>query len=225
MQITLQSLCTSRRLSFELLRSMSTSSNDSSLAKGAYNAEQYTRRPEHKPKTANEHEDKYVLTLHTDRKHHECMTALRNQYFPSHLNKLDAHIALFRALPGSHLPKIETDILTVAARENDFEIKASKPFMMGHGVGISADVSGAHRIYGDLKKEWKSWLSEQDMSFHPHYTIQNKVEKDVARRALQEIDSAASDPKFTHTGNVDGLTLWRYDKGYWRHRRDFMFGE
>lgn len=208
MRVTLRSLCTSKRLSVGLVESMSTSSKDYRIARGAYNPEQYTRRPEHRPQTANEHEDIYVLTLHTDRKHHECMTAVRNQYFPSQLNKLDAHIALFRALPGSHLPKIETDILTVAARENDFEIKASKPFLMGHGVGISAEVSGAHRIYGDLKKEWKSWLSEQDRSFHLHYTIQNKVEKDVARRALQEIENAASDPKFTHTGNVDGLTLW-----------------
>ena len=127
--------------------------------RGAYNAEQYTHRPEHRPKTGNEHEDKYVLTLHADRKHHESMTALRNQYFPSHLNKLDAHIALFRALPGSHPPKIETDILAVTARETDFEIRASRPFMMGHGVGINAEVSGAHRVYRDLKKEWKSWLS------------------------------------------------------------------
>lgn len=90
---------------------------------------------------------------------------------------------------------------------------------MTHGVGIHVELPPAKEIYRDLKERWEGWLSRQDKSFKPHYTVQNKVERDVAVRTSKEVESLGE-----LKGVVDGLTLWRYDRGYWKHEREFMFG-
>ena len=209
----------SQRLISQGSRPMKTTSEFHSPAAGSFAAEQYKRRPDHTPNTAQEEVHKYILTLRTNTEHHARVTALRTQYFPSHLNKLSAHIALFRALPGSQLSAIESDILAAATIRQPFPIITGKPFLMGHGVGIHAHVPPAKEIYGELKGKWEGWLSRQDKSFAPHYTVQNKVERDVALETLKEVERLGE-----MKGVVDGLTLWRYDRGYWKHERDFMFG-
>lgn len=209
----------SQRLISKASRSMSTTSQFHSPASGPFTAEQYKRRPDHTPNTAQEEVHKYILTLRTDPEHHARVTALRTQYFPPHLNKLSAHIALFRALPGSQLPAIESDILATTTPQQPFPIVTGKPFLMGHGVGIYAYVPPAKDIYKELREKWEGWLSRQDKSFEPHYTVQNKVERDVAVETLKEVERLGE-----MKGVVDGLTLWRYDRGYWKRERDFMFG-
>ena len=198
---------------------MTTTSKFQNPPSGPFAAEQYNRHHDHTPNTAQEEVHKYVLTLHTDPEHHTRVTALRTQYFPPHLNKLSAHIALFHALPGSQLSAIESDILAATTAQQPFPIVTGKPFLMLHGVGIHVHVPPAKEIHRELKGKWEGWLSRQDKSFEPHYTIQNKVERDVAVRTLKEVERLRD-----MRGVVDGLTLWRYDKGYWKHERDFMFG-
>ena len=215
-------LCTtalSHRLLSQASRSMTTTSKSQDPPSGPFAAEQYTRRPDHTPNTAQEEVHNYILTLHTDTEHHTRVTALRTQYFPPHLNKLSAHIALFRALPGSQLSAIESDILAATAAQQPFPIVTGKPFLMAHGVGIHVHVPPAKEIYRELKEKWEGWLSRQDKSFEPHYTVQNKVERDVAARTLKEVERQGE-----MKGVVDGLSLWRYDRGYWKHEREFMFG-
>jgi len=41
----------------------------------------------------------------------------------------------------------------------------------------------------------------------------------VPQKTLEEVRQRFGGSK----GEVDGLTLWRYDRGYWRHVRDFAF--
>ena len=198
---------------------MTTTSELQSPGTGSFTAEQYRRRPDHTPNTAQEEVHKYILTLHTDPEHHARVTALRTQYFPPHLNKLSAHIALFHALPSSQLPAIESDILAATKPQQPFPIVTGSPFPMAHGVGIHAHAPPAKDIYKKLKEKWAGWLSRQDKSFKPHYTVQNKVEKNVAMDTLKEVERLGE-----MKGVVDGLTLWRYDRGYWKRERDFMFG-
>ena len=90
---------------------------------------------------------------------------------------------------------------------------------MAHGVGLHVDVPPAREVYKQLKEKWEGWLSRQDKSFEPHYTVQNKVERVVAMRTLNEIERLGE-----MKGVVHGLTLWRYARGYWKHEREFMFG-
>ncbi len=50
--------------------------------------------------------------------------------------------------------------------------------------------------------------------------MQNKVEKDVAERTLQEVRGTLRGEE----GVVGGLVLYRYDRGFWRDEREFEFG-
>ena len=186
---------------------------------GPYTANEYTRQADHTANTAQEEEDSYILALHTDPEHHERVTALRTQYFPPKLNKLSAHIALFRALPGSQLATIQADISAVAEKQQSFPIATGKAFLLGHGVAIDAHVPPARGIFNELKGKWDGFLSKQDKSFKAHYTIQNKVEDGVPERTLEGLQKTFGGSR----GQVDGLSLYRYDRGYWRHTKDFMF--
>ncbi|EXJ64836.1 hypothetical protein A1O7_01174 [Cladophialophora yegresii CBS 114405] len=182
----------------------------------------YQRRNEHKAHTGNEHEESYVLTLHTNVEHHKLMTSLREQYFPPALNKLEAHIAVFRALPGSQLSRIIQDIASVAGSQRPFSITADAPFRMRRGVGIRVvDESGqAKGIHQELKARWSPFLSHQDRSFQAHYTVQNKVDDEaVVNDTLEELGNHFHGSQ----GTVIGLALYRYDRGFWRKERDFTF--
>ena len=179
----------------------------------------HPRQEDHKANTDQEEETSYILALHTDPEHHARVTALRTRFFPPKLNKLDAHIALFRALPGSQLSDIERKIVELAQIQHAFPIVTGKPFMMAHGVGLSVQAPQSMHIYKELKGKWEGFLSKQDKSFKPHYTVQNKVEKGVPEKTMEAIGKEWQGS----SGEADGLTLWRYDRGYWTHMRDFMF--
>lgn len=196
-----------------------TTSHDKQAPSGPYTADKYTRRADHIAHTAQEEEDSYILALHTDLEHHKRITALRTQYFPPKLNKLSAHVALFRALPGSQLAVIEADISAAAAERQSFPIATGRAYLLSHGVAIDANVPLAREIYNGLKEKWVSFLSKQDKSFTAHYTIQNKVEAEVPQRTLDDVQKNFEGSQ----GQVDGLSLYRYDRGFWRHTKDFMF--
>lgn len=76
-------------------------------------------------------------------------------------------------------------------------------------------------IFEDLRSKWEAFLSKQDNGgFRAHYTIMNKVEdEEEIGKCLEEIKRSfeASD------GLVEGLILWRYEKGYWRFARAWDF--
>lgn len=181
----------------------------------------YTRQADHTPNTTEPEEAVYILALRTDAAHHERMTALRNRYFPAKINKLEAHIALFRALPGTKLDTLHSDIRELVEATKPFPIKATRPFPMGHGVGINAYAPEANAIFERLKECWADFLSKQDQSFRAHYTVQNKVEKEEVESTLKEIKESFQ----VDEGMVEGLVLYRYDKGFWRHSQEYVFGK
>ncbi|KAL8931952.1 MAG: hypothetical protein Q9216_007014 [Gyalolechia sp. 2 TL-2023] len=191
--------------------SNSTNINGAPSNSGPYTASTYTRRADHTPQTAQPESETYILTLNTDEAHHKAVTALRNQHFPTHLNKLSAHIALFRALPGSELPTIQDAIEDLVQKYNSFQISTGKPFSLSHGVGLEADVKPAQEIFRTLKARWSPFLSKQDQSFRAHYTIQNKVEdQKVVEKTLEEVQQSFRGS----TGTVTGLSLYLYERGY-----------
>ena len=194
-----------------------------SPSQGPYTASTYQRHPDHIPRTSSPSEGAYILSLKTDKAHHAALTALRDRYFPRHLNKLSAHIALFRALPGSKLEEISHDIASLSQEQHTFPIKTSSPFRLKHGVGIgiSSGATESKIIFENLRSKWEAFLSKQDNGgFRAHYTIMNKVEdEEEIGRCLEEVKLIfqASD------GVVEGLILWRYERGYWRFVRAWDF--
>lgn len=155
------------------------------------------------------------------------MTSLRKQYFPPRLNKLDAHLTLFHALPGTHLQdSILPTLSSVAAATSPFPILAAKPFRLNKGIAIGVPkTKGGDRardIHSTLQESWKDFLSEQDGrgGVKVHYTVMNKVDDEgVVAKAFEEVQGSWRG----NEGVAEGLSLFRYEKGYWVHFEDFRF--
>lgn len=180
----------------------------------------------HLPNTTSPERNVYILTFLTDAPSHKAMTDLRTQYFPRHLNRLNAHLTLFHALPGSQLSSsIMPTLTTLAYSTSPFPISATTPFKLRHGiaVGVPKGRGGdeARRVWRILRDEWRGFLSEQDRAgFKAHYTIMNKEEDDLkATKAFEEVERSWRVVR----GRVEGLSLWLYEKGRWKHEVDFRF--
>ncbi|KAL8765959.1 MAG: hypothetical protein Q9209_007106 [Squamulea sp. 1 TL-2023] len=199
---------------------LSAANNGSHSRDGAYTAQQYARKPDHTPQTGQDESEKYILALNTDTLHHHVVTALRNKHFPANINKLSAHVALFRALPGSQLATVQSAIEHVVRHYEPFPISTGEPFLMAHGVGLEVHVEPAKHIYQVLKRQWNGFLSTQDQNFKAHYTIQNKVQKSIAQKTLVEVRQDFDGSN----GMVSGLSLYLYDRGYWRLKEIYPFG-
>jgi hypothetical protein len=185
--------------------------------------------PSHLPNTATAGQERvYILTLHTTPSHHARLTALRGKYFPRHLNKLSAHLTLFHALPGSKLhSSIIPTIEDIALHTTPFEIHATKAFRLKKGIAIaiSKEKGGkqGQAVHRELQRRWgaEGFLSEQDAGgCRLHYTIMNKVDdEDEVEKAFREVVGSFGGDE----GVAEGLALWRYDRGFWRAERTFLF--
>ncbi|EMC98123.1 hypothetical protein BAUCODRAFT_51958, partial [Baudoinia panamericana UAMH 10762] len=184
--------------------------------------------PRQRPRGVPEADEVYVLTVQTDKGHHDRMTRLRTRYFPAHLNKLEAHLTLFHALPasklqGSIIPALED----VASRTSPYKVVASKVMRMKRGMGIviakNQGASQTQQVHRQLKGRWEAegWLSEQDRGgCHVHYTVMNKVDDEAeVIQAQQELERTFR----ADTGTAEGLGLWKYERGWWHWERGFSF--
>lgn len=190
----------------------------------------YVVDPAHLPRTDAEEQNVYVLTILTDKAHHDRMTALRRKYFPKRLNKLAAHLTLFHALPESRLKShIIPTIKDVTSQTSRFDVYADKPFRLKRGmaVGISSSAGGnqGKQIHRKLQDAWmrEDFLSEQDAGgCRLHYTLMNKVDDEM------EVDNAFQDLTADFRGDrgvAEGLALWRYERGFWKWERKFEFAD
>lgn len=192
--------------------------------KGPYTSGTFRPSLDHKPNTNEEDETAYVLTLSTTPEIHRAATDLRMKHFPRHLNKLSAHLTLFHALPGSKLPFVRHDLTEVAATQTPFKVSISGVKRLRHGVALDvATLDQAKSIHQELRKRWSAFLSKQDRGgFEAHYTIQNKVDdEEEVERTLHKVTNHLDQTE----GEVRGLALYRYRKGYWDFEELFKFGE
>ncbi|KAF2724834.1 hypothetical protein K431DRAFT_281794 [Polychaeton citri CBS 116435] len=179
-----------------------------------------------------EEEEVYVLTLLTDAAHQSRMDNLRRAYFPPSRLKVGAHLTLFHALPHSQLSSTIKPLLTQVATDTAaFPITADQLTLTRNHKTIMVYLSGREGGVGQvtslrerLREGWlgDGFLSDQDRqrSGRPHYTIMNKVpDLEEVARAFEEI-RAGWQPD---TGNVLGLALWAYNKGFWQLEEEFKF--
>lgn len=201
-------------------------------SKGSYKEEDYHRNPEHESQTGREEDSHYVLTLLISHQLHQDLTAIRERHFPAHINKLSAHICLFRALPGSELRPITDSIKNVCRGTVPFKIAPGDAFRMKMGVGVSIGLGAkeTEEVQKRLKDDWLQlgWLSRQDKGgFNAHVTVQNKVgDSETVNRSLAEVQEELRQLKSSRSGNEDiasGLGLWKYVRGYWHFHEGFQF--
>lgn len=151
-----------------------------------------------------------IVTLTLDPESQSQLDSLREQYFPPERNFIQAHVTLFHALDGEREAEIVADLNAIT--QTRFEVTASRLRSLGHGVAIDVTSPQLQALHAGLARRWAPMLTAQDaQAFHPHVTIQNKVDPAEARALL-----AAWQPIFApYSMEATGLSLWRYLGGPW----------
>jgi len=144
---------------------------------------------------------------------------LRRTHYPPDRNRVPAHLTLFRHLPPSLAPELATRLARVATNRPPRAIVAGI-VDLGEGTALRVESEELEAIRADLAEALHGLLTPQDLSpWRPHVTIQNKVEKRVAR-ALQQQLRGTFEPRPLA---IRALAAWRYLNGPWEPIRSWTF--
>ena len=145
---------------------------------------------------------------------------LRQSHFPPHRNKVPAHLTLFHALPGEHEHTVAQTLKAACQSRGPLRLNVRGPWSLGRGVAYRLASHDLERLHRELAEAFSSWLTRQDQaSFRPHITIQNKAEPDEARVLLEHLQMEFE----PFDVFADGLLLWRYLGGPWAIVDRFAF--
>ena len=144
---------------------------------------------------------------------------LRRTHYPAELNRVPAHLTLFRHLP----PSLEAELssrLAAAVASPPPRAEVAGIIDLGEGTALRVDSRDLELIREDLAEAFHGLLMPQDQTpWRPHVTIQNKVKPNEARRLQQQL-RATLEPRPLA---IRGLAAWRYRDGPWEKMRDFAF--
>lgn len=137
----------------------SPTSSESQISHYRRDAHEYRKPPIGTDRDGDMDDAVYVLTLLTDAKHHAEVSVLRRDWFPAKLLKVDAHVTLFHALPGSRMNEIRDDLARMVGNSKPFNVRMDRSgvFRMGKGVGIEMgpqSLGRASEIREGLRKKW-----------------------------------------------------------------------
>jgi hypothetical protein len=147
------------------------------------------------------------------------LEALRRQHYPAERNQVPAHLTLFAHLP----PSLEAELgrrLAAATATAPPRARLAGVIDLGGGTALRVESDGLEALRDELAEAFHGLLALQDKSpWHPHVTIQNKVERREAR-ALQQRLRAGFAPEALA---IAGLASWRYLGGPWQAIRRYPF--
>lgn len=150
------------------------------------------------------------MTLQLDAQSAAFFETQRQQYFPSAINYIGAHLTLFHNLPGEEFEGVLKRTARICAAREPFEVTVSELMKLGRGVAYRIEAPALVDLRDRLVEQFKPWLIKQDrQKFRPHITIQNKVSPAKAA-ALYEHLSSDFEP---FTAKAEGLQLWFYEGG------------
>ena len=160
-----------------------------------------------------------IVTLLLDEEAQGRFDRLRAAHFPAERNHLRAHVTLFHALPGEHLPDVSRELAEVAGRA-PFDVAVTGVRFLGRGVAIDLAAPELGALRTGLAGAFDPWLTRQDRQWsRPHVTVQNKVEPAVARSLYEDLSAAF----VAETVIGRGLGLWHYLGGPWEPAGEFLF--
>ncbi len=144
---------------------------------------------------------------------------LRRLHYPPGRNRVPAHLTLFRHLPPSVGPELDSR-LAFHARSAPPAASIAGIVDLGEGTALSVRSEELEDIRGDLGLALRGLLMPQDLSpWWPHITIQNKVDPRAARR-LQARLKAEFRPRLL---SIRGLATWLYRDGGWEPLKTYAF--
>ena len=137
---------------------------------------------------------------------------LRRIHFPEHLNRVPAHLTLFHALPGDRESVVLETLRTACQLRRPMRLDVRGPWSIGRGVAYRLASPELQNLRDALSDAFSPWLTRQDQaSFRPHITIQNKADPSDARLLLERLQL-----EFEPFDIVsEGLLVWRYLGGPW----------
>ena len=137
---------------------------------------------------------------------------LRQSHFPTHRNRVPAHLTLFHALPGEHEQTIRDALAAACRARRPMRLNVRGPWSLGRGVAYRLASPELESLRGDLAVTFAPWLTRQDQApFRPHITVQNKAEPSDAKVLLETLQQAFE----PFDVSAEGLLLWRYLGGPW----------
>jgi 2'-5' RNA ligase len=144
---------------------------------------------------------------------------MRRTHYPPALNRVPAHLTLFRQLP----PSVEAELngrLAALARMAPPRAEIAGIFDLGEGTALRVESEALEEIREELASALHGLLIPQDMApWRPHITIQNKVDPREARRLQQRLGADFRPRPLA----IRGLGTRRYVDGPWEPIRDFVF--
>jgi hypothetical protein len=144
---------------------------------------------------------------------------LRRSHYPPELNRVPAHLTLFRQLPPSLWPELKDRIGGYAAAPPPRATVAGV-MDLGAGTALRVESEELEDIRYDLALALHGLLTPQDAGpWRPHVTVQNKVEPREARRLQGALRGRYEGRPLA----IRGLAVWRYLDGPWEPVRDWSF--
>jgi hypothetical protein len=144
---------------------------------------------------------------------------LRRDHYPAGLNRVPAHLTLFRQLPPSVARVLGQRLARHAALPAP-RAQVGGLIDLGEGTALAVRSEDLEGLRADLAESLRGLLTPQDQAaWRPHVTVQNKVEPKQARRLQQAL-------RGQHEGRplvIKGLAVWRYLDGPWEAVREYRF--
>ena len=144
---------------------------------------------------------------------------LRQQHYPAERNQVPAHLTLFHHLPPSVGPELSARLASATAAPPP-RAEIAGIMDLGAGTALRVESDDLEVIREIIADGFHGMLTPQDMApWHPHITIQNKVEPRRARRLQQELQ-ASFEPRPLA---IRALASWRYLGGPWEPIKTHAF--
>ena len=147
------------------------------------------------------------------------LDGLRRQHYPPERNQVPAHLTLFAHLP----PSLEQELgrrLAAVTTAAPPRARLAGVIDLGSGTALRVESEGLEALRDDLADAFHGLLAMQDSGpWHPHVTIQNKVEPREARTLQLRLRASFAPEPLT----IAGLASWRYLGGPWQAIRRYPF--
>lgn len=163
--------------------------------------------------------DPLILTLVLHPEDQERLDTLRRRHFPPERNQLQAHVTMFHAVPGEHLPAVR-DAVTQVCRRPPFTVPVTGVRSLGRGAALTLASPELTEVRADLARAFGPWLTRQDAQrFDAHVTVQNFVRPETARALVERLSEGFEAWEVRATG----VGVHRYLGGPWELLDDVPF--
>lgn len=144
---------------------------------------------------------------------------LRRAHYPPERNQVPAHLTLFHQLPPSCEAELDRRLAAVVASSPP-RARIAGVIDLDGGTALRVESEALEAMREALAEALHGLLTPQDRDgWRGHVTIQNKVERNEARRLQAQLRASFLPRPLA----IPALATWRYLGGPWERIRTFPF--